>query len=467
MGKKSFTDIPKVVNKNEEVIGSGLDICNYFNKYYQTVAANLQQNINNAAGFDSNHKNNVNKLLLQPVTQEELEVVIDSLKSKKTVGLDGISSIVIKECKNYLLPPLLHLINFSLEVGSFPDKLKEAKILPIFKSGNKQLVENYRPISILNSVSKIFEKVVLIRLISHLTEHSIIIKEQHGFQRGKSTKTAIVSLVEQIIDIMDSGEKALSVFLDLRKAFDCVNHQILLKILESFGITDVERKWFESFLVGRIQCVELTRVVKGKLTKYLSSKLDVKAGVPQGSIPGPILFLLYINGLPEVLSNGKVLLFADDTSLISKSVLLDELEINTHINVQSVVQFLNEIMLLVNGEKCQYLQFKNKHSVNESRDLGVVINNNVLAQVESVKFLGVSLDRCLSWDFYVDQVCGKISSGVFALKQISRLHDKKLILAAYHGLILSHIRYAILVWGNSSLGNMERAFKIQKKQLGI
>lgn len=462
---KGFTDIPKIIKENNEIIENGLDICNYFNKYYQQVAANLQHDIACPARPVMNKDGNINKLEFQPVTHEELVNIIDNLKSKRSVGLDGISSILIKDCKSYLIPPLLHLINYSLEEGTFPDKLKEGKIMPIFKSGDNKLAGNYRPISLLNAISKIFERVVLVRLLNHLADNGIIAKEQHGFQRGKSTKSAIVSIVEQIIDILESGDKALAIFIDLCKAFDCVNHRILLQTLESLGITGVELNWFESYLIGRTQCVELTKEVNGKLTKYLSSRLEVKAGVPQGSIIGPILFLLYINRLPRVLSDGSALLFADDTSIICKSHQLDALEVNSCINVQSVVQFLNELLLSVNGKKSQYLQFRNKHNVSRDREIDVVINNSPLEQANSVKFLGVLLDRSLTWVPYIDQLCNKISSGVFAIKHIARLRDQKLLLAAYHGLILSHIRYAILVWGNSSLGNLERVFKIQKKAI--
>jgi hypothetical protein len=379
--------------------------------------------------------------------------------------LDGVSSKILKECENELLDPLIHLINTSLEQGIFPNDLKEGKILPIFKSGDTERVENYRPISILNVISKIFERVVLNRLLKHLEEINFICDEQHGFQKGKSTKTAIVSLVERLIDIIDSGDKAAAIFIDLSKAFDCVNHRTLLEILQTVGVRGVELKWFESYLIGRNQCVELTRLNGKNMEKIKSQKIEVEAGVPQGSILGPLLFLLYVNHLPKELRQDRALLFADDTSLIFNNSSLDNLEMNAYIGVQSIVQFLNQRQLTINSKKCQYLQFKSKYNSIQDRAINVFVEDNQLDQEEKVTFLGVLLDRQLTWHPYIEKICNKIASGVFVLRQLARLNDKKLLFTAYHGLILSHIRYAILVWGNSSKQNLDRVFKIQKKAI--
>lgn len=465
--KDVFTSVPKIIDENDKHIDDSIDICNFFNKYYQLVSKNLQKSLNtgisNATTGNTETAQKVFKF--HPVSQDELSNIIDSLNNKKTVGLDGVSSKILKECKEHLLDHLLHIINHSLKQGVFPDKLKEGKILPIYKTGDKERVENYRPISILNVISKIFERVVLNRLLLHLGESNSICDEQHGFQKGKSTITAIVSLVERLIDMIDSGDKAAAIFLDLSKAFDCVNHGTLLEILKTVGVNGVELKWFESYLIGRNQCVELTRVVGNSMVKIKSEKLEVQAGVPQGSILGPVLFLLYVNQLPKEIINGNALLFADDTSLIFSDSIIENLEINAHIGVQSVVQFLNQMKLTINSKKCQYLQFKSKYNSNEDRTLNVFVNDNQLDQEDNVKFLGVLLDRRLTWDPYIEKICNKASSGVFVLRQLTRLNDKKLLFTAYHGLILSHIRYAILVWGNSSKQNLDRVFKVQKRAI--
>jgi len=374
-----------------------------------------------------------------PVSHDELSKIIDSLSDKKT-GMDGISS------KEHIIDPLIHLINASLEQGVFPDSLKERRILPIFKIGDRETTENYRPISILNVISKIFEKVVLNRLLSHLEQINFICDEQHGFQKGKSTKSAIVSLVENLIDVIDSGDKDVAIFLDSSKAFDCVNHGTLLKILESVGVKGfVELKWFKSYLIGRKQCVELTTVVGSNVIKPKSDKLEVLAGVPQGSILGPFfllyvdihfirlytlytlytytlyplvicvypLFLLYVDKLPKELNNGEAFLFADDTSLMFNNPVLDNLEIDAHVGVQSIVKFFNHLQLTINSRKCQYLQFKSKYNSNEDRTINVFLNDKQLHQEENVAFLGVLLDRQLSWNTYIEKICNKASSGVF------------------------------------------------------
>lgn len=465
--KDTVTNVPRIIDEHGNYMDDSIDICNFFNKYYQQVAYNLQKSLNtNTYNTTTLNAEPIEKVFkFHPLSRDELSRIIKNLNNKKTVGLDGVSSKILKECENELLDPLLHLLNTSLEQGIFPDDLKQGKILPIFKSGDSERVENYRPISILNVISKIFERVVLNRLLMHLEEINFICDEQHGFQKGKSTKTAIVSLVERLIDIIDSGEKAAAIFLDLSKAFDCVNHRILLEILKTVGVNGIELKWFESYLIGRNQCVELTKVDGNEIVKIKSQKLEVQAGVPQGSILGPLLFLLYVNQLPKELKDHRALLFADDTSLIFNNYLLDSLEINAFTGVQSIVQFLKQRQLTINSKKCQFLQFKSKYNSVEDREINVFVEENELDQEEKVAFLGILLDRKLTWHPYIERICNKISSGVFVLRQLARLNDKKLLLTAYHGLILSHIRYAILVWGNSSQQNMDRVFKIQKKAL--
>ena len=243
---------------------------------------------------------------MRPTDEEEIFKIINGMKPKKSAGHDGLSSIYLKLFIYEIVRPLTIIINKSLVTGIVPDLMKLAKVIPIYKSKNKKLFSNYRPISLLPVLSKVLEKVVHKRLYSFMSKKQIFFESQYGFRDKHSTTDAITELCSNILYGFDKKESTLAVFLDLSKAFDTIDHKILLNKLEYYGIHGTPLQWFKSYLSNRKQFVEYN--------KFNSKICTIDCGVPQGSVLGPLLFILYTNDLPKCINKSKSILFADDTT---------------------------------------------------------------------------------------------------------------------------------------------------------
>lgn len=396
-------------------------------------------------------------IFLGPVSETEVKNIISSLNNTNAEGFDEVSTKVIKTCKEELCKILMYLINISFEHGVFPETLKKSIVKPLHKKGDSKVLGNYRPIALISIFSKVYEKAIHTRLNDFFVKNSIIKKQQFGFQKSKSTTLAAFQLIHNILLNIDKKYLTSVLYFDMTKAFDFVCHDILLRKLENNGIRGRALYWIKSYLLNRQQCVEVTRLnTQHVATRYQSRYLINEYGVPQGSVLGPLLFLIYINDITEVTSHQSIL-YADDISIIVKSEIHSPEHHLTdiHNTINLIVTWLNSNNLNVNLTKTKLMNF------NKSHDIKITFCNNVIENLKSVKFLGVTIDIDLNWKEHIQELCKKLNKFVYALSQLRRTTSQHTALLAYHGYVGSVLRYGIVLWGYST--EFHRLFITQKK----
>lgn len=324
----TINSVPLDVPQNQKLIA------NEFNKFFIEVTQQLSGNapLNNSRPlskhlFANSQANSLHSFFMNPISTSEIFNAIQSISSGSSVGTDGITSELVKTCVFGLLSPLEILFNFSITEGVFPDALKSAIIVPVFKAGSRTELSNYRPIAILSVISKIFELIIKNRMLDFLNQTKFFNDRQYGFLPGRCTDDALLSHITDITSSIERKSITASLYLDISKAFDTVDHSILLDKLHNIGFRGSMLNWFETYLKNRIQMV--------RVGSELSSPLGILSGVPQGSTLGPTLFLIYVNDLLDLKISGRIYSFADDTSILfsakSKSQLLEKINSDTKI----------------------------------------------------------------------------------------------------------------------------------------
>ena len=316
---------------------------------------------------------------------------------------------------------------------------------------------NYRPISILPSLSKIMEKIIANRLFSFLENFYILYKYQFGFIPNKNTTHAISTLVDYVINSLENNEISCSIFLDSSKAFDTIDHKILLNKLYMYGIRGITHNWFKNYLSERYQCVSINNCS--------SSLQKIKSGVPQCSILGPILFLLYNNDLPNASNILRFLLYADDTNILYKN--FDPKSITDTINkeIPKVTEWFNSNKLRKDTNKTVAMLFHTRQRTLTINECLIKINDDTIAFSTHTKFLGVNIDSNLTWKPYINHIVTKISKGVGILLHLSKELPKNILTLIYKTLILPYLTYCCLTWGFTYHTYINKLFNIKKKQL--
>ena len=454
--KKSWTGINTILHRKRKQKNSDifLDydgklitdqklVSKLFNNYFVNVADNLARKIPKPnTKFQDYLKNpNEHSIYLQETTPDEVEKLISKLDSKKAADIYGISPQIIKDGGLVMVQIITLLFNMSISQGKFPDALKNAKVIPIHKGDSRLEMSNYRPISLLPMLSKIFEKLMYARLIDFLSKHNILYENQFGFQSNLSTEFAVSKLLNYIIETLEKSEIGVCIFLDFAKAFDTVNHEILIQKLEYYGIRGVALNWMKSYLTNRMQCTEVGDT---------QSELElVKCGVPQGSVLGPLLFLLYINDIVKSSNLFRFTLFADDTSLYYSCKNTSNLEETINGELSKISDWLSANRLSLNVGKSKLLFYTNKNR-DTLNGIKIKIRNEELKEVDHAKYLGVIMDNKLNWAMHINNIKLRLSKGISMLAKIRHYIPESALRSLYFTFINSHIDYNLLNWGTAS-----------------
>ena len=422
---------------NENTFTTGQDIADAFNEHFATIGNKIAAAVQPLPYNPINMMHSNQELFkFSLITPSVVEKIIMNLKSKK--GNIGCYTVeVLKHLCGQVSPVLTRLINYSFLNGSFPDFLKIASVTPIYKSGDKTNVCNYRPISILSTISKIFEKVIVYQLNHYFNANDSLSPSQYGFRQGKSTIDALLNTMQYVYDNLDRNRLVLSFFLDFSKAFDCVDHELLITKLDNHGIRGLELNYFKSYLSNREQYVSLQGVK--------SEKRIITRGVPQGSCLGPLLFLIFINDFPKSKSFFKFTLFADDSTLTCSFPDHDPIFIHETLNLQliQIDKWLRSNKLQINAEKSNFIVYSYRNSL----DLRPVnLGHNIILQARSTKFLGLYLDEHLRFTNHIQHITGKISKTIGILHKLKNIFPKFILKNLYNSLILPYITYGIEVW---------------------
>ena len=452
-------DMPSLFTHEGRDLVDSTEIANAFNTYFTNIGKNLSSQIdqNNVIADYKQYLTSPTRetLKFECITKDYTIKAIDNLEKKNSSGHDGISNTLLKTIKNDISQSLTIIINQMLTTGIFPDAFKLSKVIPLFKKGDSSLLVNYRPISLLPTISKVFERVIHDQIYEYFNQFNLLAEQQYGFRKQHSTEYAAIKLIDHVSKEMEAGKTPTSVYIDLSKAFDTLTFEVLLYKLKYYGVTDTAFDLLKSYLTNRKQYV----VFDGCQSEHV----EIYTGVPQGSILGPLFFSIYINDLITVSDRLNFLMYADDTTIYFNLEDFDNLTKETDINreLEKVNIWLKLNKLSLNTQKTKLMLFHRKQK--HLDEINVVINGIEIEHVPSFNFLGIMLDENLSWKSHIEMVGNKISKVTGILYRLKNVFPENVLFVLYNSLIVSYMNYGLLLWGIHS----HKLELLQKKALRL
>ena len=459
LSKKRNIVPSQIIYQNKEQ-STNIEMASSMNDFFVNIGKMVEGKIPTGDTHFSKYltNQNPNNIFLKPVDITEIFHLVKQINPTKACGPNSIPSNILKTNILYLSEPLEIILNKSINEGVFPNLMKLANVCPIFKKNDKNKCENYRPISLLSNLSKIFERAMHTRVYDFLDISNIIYKLQFGFRKRYSTNHNLLSIIEDIRSNLDNKTYACGVFIDLEKAFDTVNHVILLNKLSHYGIRGIANNWFSSYLCNRQQKVTLSNAS--------SPLLDITCGVPQGSILGPLLFLIYINDMNTAVKNSIVHHFADDTNLLFSHKDPKLLRKKMNEDLQLIFNWLCANRLSLNVSKTEFIIFKPPKKPLKNR-ITLRLNGKVLHESKKIKYLGLILDDKLTWKFHINELRKKLNRSIGIMYKLKTYCSEYTLKSIYFSLIHSYISYGISVWGTASLIYTNQIRILQKKAIRI
>ena len=477
--KESWKTINQVLNKRSKSTNIDLlkgpgreivdrkEISNTMNAYFcsggKDLASKIEDVPNPMLTGEYNHNPDNRRFNFRPIVVQDIRDAMSKIKTSKSLGSDIISSYFLKLATPYIENSLVFMFNTSLETSQFPDSWKNARITPIFKEGDRAERSNYRPISVLPVISRLFEKLVFNQLYEYLVKNKLIHPGQSGFLKLHSTLTCLLKNTDDWYSGLDTGQMVGTVFIDLKKAFDTVDHDLLCKKLEHYGVQQRELSWFQSYLSNRKQFCRVGGVD--------SRTGDVEIGVPQGSCLGPLLFLIYINDLPSAVQGSTVSMYADDAGLCLKSRDISQLNEAINDDLAHLDSWLKGNQLSLNVAKTQsvLIATKPKHRTlnNAAEKLHLKIRGSELDVVNKTKYLGVHVDNSLDWKEHIKTVSTKVSRAIGFLKHAKNILPIASLKTLYSSIVEPHFRYCCSVWGCCGTTDIDQLQKLQNRAARI
>lgn len=448
---KQMPKVTSILKPTNELTTDNKEIANVFVNYFTNIGKNMQKNIPTTNKNFTHQNTNKNSFYLTPVTENELITHISSLKNDSAPGEDNISAKTIKNMHIFLLKPLSFLINMCFSQSKIPQDWKTSIIIPVYKCGNRQEANNYRPISLINNFGKLFEKCLKTRLIDFLERNNLLYEKQFGFRSGKCTEDAVFQLINQINNNLNTNKKSLTVFIDLAKAFDTVSHKNLIKRMESLGVRGDPLNLFINYLSCRRQ--------KVKVENEFSEVEALTMGVPQGTVLGPVLFLVYINGIGNITPDLSVISYADDTALLFEGNDWVDVYRRAEFGLGELFGWLNHSLLSLNVDKTKYIAFSASMADRppnfelkihtEDCNNKYICDCKKITSVKKIKYLGVVVDQHLRWGEQCHCVSTRIRKLYYRFYQLRDILSKQLLKIVYGALVESILRYCIIVWGGA------------------
>ena len=466
-----------ILEEKGKIIKDPREISEIFNKYYINIVEKTTGNppisvpllnsgdlVDNILNYYESHtsivsiknKHNGKSLKIPLATEDQIYDIINSLDTKKATGIDNIPAKVIKLSAKEIKSPLTKIINMSIEKCIFPDLMKLGKVIPIYKNskkGNRLDKQYYRPVSILPVLSKIFEKYILNSMLGYV--NSILSDQISAYRKGYSCQHVLLKLTEEWRKHLDRNKEVGAVLIDLSKAFDCLPHELLIAKMSAYGFNKETLKFIYSYLNGRKQAVN----IKGNLSKFL----DILAGVPQGSILGPILFNIFLNDITEIFQNCNLRNFADDNTISGSAKTTDELVAYLENDANKAVDWITANNMIANASKFQAIIVKKNKQ--DTSGIKLNIRGTSIETSKEVNLLGITIDYKLSLSIHISEICRKAGN---TLNGIKRLHnyfsqkERKILVKTY---VLSYFNYCPLVWHFCGKGDLHKMEKLQERAI--